>query len=103
MHVANPSLGFHFPAPNTSLQDAEGPIGVGRAHCPAASRAHGLRPQGQALAHTFELSFFLMGCKYRSQYPSQKSGHRKICCPYELLLEELVLQLKALLTYCQII
>lgn len=72
MHVANPSLGFHFPAPNAALQDAEGPVGVGRAHYPAASRAHGLRPQGQALAHTFELSFFLMGCKYRSQYPSQK-------------------------------
>lgn len=38
----HPWPGFHLPAPNASLQEAEAPSGVGRAHSLAAARAHGL-------------------------------------------------------------
>lgn len=60
-----------FPAPNTSLVEAEAPTRVRRVHCPDAGRAYAVCSQGK-FWNTFESSFFLTGYKYRSHHSSQK-------------------------------
>lgn len=69
---------------------------------PGSSQGSWSLSSGMSFGTSLQAELPPHGCKHRSQHPLE-SGHGKGCGLYKLLLEDLILQLKALLTYCWII